>query len=228
MKKIIFAIFAHPDDEAFGPSGTLLMETKAGSELHLITLTSGDAGTSPDNHDNLGEVRLAEWQAAGNLMGATSMHFLAYKDGKLNNDDMIAASEQIRDIVQTIIAKAPADATIEFMTNDLNGISGHIDHIVAARAACFVFDSLKQTDTRFARMRLACIPRAVIPTSNTHWLFMEAGRTEQEIDECIDARHLQPEIITIMRAHHTQRSDGEGHIARLGDQLGMNYFMIRT
>ena len=37
MKKIIFGIFAHPDDEAFGPSGTLLLETRSGTELHLIT-----------------------------------------------------------------------------------------------------------------------------------------------------------------------------------------------
>ena len=44
MKRVIFGIFAHPDDEAFGPSGTLLMETKAGTELHLITLTLGEAG----------------------------------------------------------------------------------------------------------------------------------------------------------------------------------------
>jgi LmbE family N-acetylglucosaminyl deacetylase len=228
MKKIIIGIFAHPDDEAFGPSGTLLLEEKAGNEIHLITLTNGDSGTNPDSHMNLGEVRLAEWHAAGALIGATSMHFLGYKDGELNNKNMIEASQRISDIVRDIAKRATAETAIELMTNDLNGISGHIDHIVAARTACFVFDSLKDSDKRFTRMRLACIPRTILPTSNTNWLFMEAGRTQQEIDEVVDARHLQTEIIAIMRAHHSQRSDGEGHITRLGDQLGMNYFIVRT
>jgi LmbE family N-acetylglucosaminyl deacetylase len=228
MKKIIFGIFAHPDDEAFGPAGAFLMETKAGSEVHLITLTNGDGGTNPDNHDDLGAVRLAEWHNAGALIGVTGMHFLGYKDGQLNNESMIEASQRIHEIVQQTLAGAPPDSVVEFMTNDLNGISGHIDHIVAARAACFVFDSLKQTDTRFSRMRLACIVRSALPTSNVHWLFMEAGRTASEIDEIVDARYLQPEILAIMRAHHTQRADGENHIERLGDQLGLYYFMVRA
>lgn len=227
MKKIIIGIFAHPDDEAFGPSGTLLLEVKAGSDVHLITLTNGDAGTNPDSHTSLGELRLSEWRAAGALIGATSMHFLGYQDGELHNKHMIEASQRLSDIVQTIAEQAPADASIEFITNDLNGITGHIDHIVAARAACFVFDTFKQRDARFSRMRLACIPQTALPTSNTDWLFMEAGRTDQEIGETVDARHLQPEIMAIIHAHHSQRGDGEGHIARHGDQLGMNYFIVR-
>lgn len=227
MKKIIFAIFAHPDDEAFGPSGALLLETKAGNDVHLITLTDGEAGANPDSHDDLGESRLAEWRTAGVLIGATSLHALGYHDGRLNNDDMISASQQIRTIIETTLKNTPDDTIVEFMTSDLNGLSGHIDHIVAARAACFVFDSLKQADARFSHIRLACIPRTALPASTIDWLFMEAGRTEQEIDETIDARHLQSEIIAIMRAHHTQRRDGEAHIARLGDQLGMYHFMIR-
>ena len=58
MQKILFGIFAHPDDEAFGPVAALLDEVEKGTELHLITLTGGENGTNPDNLDNLGEVRL--------------------------------------------------------------------------------------------------------------------------------------------------------------------------
>ncbi len=228
MKKIIFGVFAHPDDEAFGPSGTLLMETKAGTELHLITLTVGDAGTNPDNHADLGAVRLKEWKAAGKLIGATSMHFLGYKDGQLNNQTLIEAGHKIVEIAQQIIDKAGQATEIEFMTSDLNGISGHIDHIVAARAATWAFYRLKTDDKRVTRIRLTCIPRTMMPESNINWLYMEPGRTDDEIGETVDARHLRPEIIEIMRTHHTQRGDGEGHIARRGDELGMNYFTIKT
>lgn len=227
MKKMIFAIFAHPDDEAFGPAGTLLMETQGGTELHLMTLTAGDAGTNPDNYEDLGAERMKEWKAAGALLGASSMHFLGYKDGQLNNHTMIEASEKIETIVTTALASAEPDTIVEFMTSDLNGITGHIDHIVAARAACLAFYHLKSRDTRMTRIRLACIPRKSLPHINTDWLYMEPGRDNDEIGEIIDARALHKDIIAIMRAHHSQRKDGESHITQLGDNLGLNYFIVK-
>lgn len=227
MKKIIFAIFAHPDDESFGPSGTLLLESRAGTDVHLMTLTSGDSGMNPDNHDDLGAVRLGEWHAAGKLMGAQSMHYLGYKDGQLTNQSMIEASERVIELITPIIDTAPADAVIEVMTNDLNGITGHIDHIVAARTASFVFYTMQTRDSRFQRLRLVCLPRASAPQTDVSWLYMEPGRTDDEIDEVVDARSVRDDIIAIIRTHHTQRGDGEGHIARLGDQLGMNYFIVK-
>lgn len=227
MKKIIFGIFAHPDDEAFGPSGTLLMETKAGTELHLVTLTLGDAGTNPDNHIDLGAIREQEWHTAGALLGATSMHSLGYKDGQLNNQTMIEVGNTITQLVTQTIESFDEDIKIEFMTNDTNGISGHIDHIVAARATCWAFYQLQAADSRFTRIRLACIPKTLMPTMNTRWLYMEPGRTLEEISETIDARQYYNDIVAIMRAHHTQRIDGEHHINERGRELGMNYFIVK-
>lgn len=227
MKKIIFGIFAHPDDEAFGPAGTLLLETRAGTELHLITLTSGQAGTNPDNHSDLGAVRHQEWQQAGALLGATSMHDLGFMDGQLCNITLITAAEKISDIVTRIIDTHDNEIEIEFMTIDTNGITGHIDHIVAARAACLAFYRLKAQDSRYYRVRLACLPKSQLPAVNTDWLYMEPGHPESEIDETIDARHLNDDIIAVIRAHHSQRSDGDTTINQRGQDLGLNHFMIR-
>jgi len=227
MKKIIFGIFAHPDDEAFGPSGTLLMETKAGNDVHLITLTIGDAGTNPDNVPDLGAVREKEWHEAGRLIGAKSMHFLGYKDGQLNNLAMLEIYEKLLALVTDITKDEPSDVQIEFMSMDTNGISGHIDHIVAARSACYVFYKLKESDPRVTRIRLACIPKSYLPEPNTHWLYMDAGRDDSEIGEISDAREYYDEIITIMRAHHSQRGDGESHIENRGDQIGISHFIVK-
>lgn len=228
MKKLLFALFAHPDDESFGPSGTLLLETRAGTELHLILLTSGDNGTNPDNHPDLSAVRLREWQTAGKLMGAHGMHYLGYKDGQLSNHSMIEATQRVIELVTPIVQAAPADSQIEFITNDLTGITGHIDHIVAARTACHVFYQMKQNDDRFRRIRLSCLSDIDAPAINTSWLYMEAGRGADEINETIDARHLRGEIIEIIRAHHTQRRDGDYCIRWHGDQLGVNHFIVKT
>ncbi|MNH50554.1 1D-myo-inositol 2-acetamido-2-deoxy-alpha-D-glucopyranoside deacetylase [compost metagenome] len=228
MKKIIFGIFAHPDDEAFGPSGALLMETKAGAELHLITLTSGQAGTNPDNHPDLGTLRTQEWHTAGTLLGATSMHALGFKDGQLDNASLLEAAQRIESIVSEVLAQHHSNLEIEFMTMDTNGITGHIDHIVASRAALLAFYRLKEKDSRLTRIRLACLPLSVMPTADITWLFADAGRPNDEIDEIVDARHLRDEIITVMRAHHTQRADYQTNLARQGEMLGMNYFIVKS
>ena len=225
MKKIIVGIFAHPDDEAFGPSGTLLMETKAGTELHLVTLTAGEAGANPDNHPDLAEVRLQEWYAAGSLIGAHEMHHLGYTDGTLNNLDHITITDEIIRLTEDIL-DGENDATVEFVSIDLNGATGHIDHIVAARSACLAFYRLKAKGHPMSRIRLACYPNSGSDQPNTDFVFMEAGRKPEEISETIDARTHAKNVIEIMRCHHTQRSDGEKHIAALGGDVALNYFVV--
>jgi LmbE family N-acetylglucosaminyl deacetylase len=228
MKKILFGIFAHPDDEAFGPAGTLLQETRDGTELHLICLTAGDAGTNSDNLPNLAEVRLKEWEKSAALLGAKSNNFFGYKDGQLSNSSMIEAGQRIVALVDEIVDGEPDDTSIEFMTFDLGGLSGHIDHIVAARAACWAFYTVKQGDERFTRMRLYCLPADIAPEHSIDWLYKDKGRPTEEIDETIDARPLREEIIEVMRAHHTQRSDCETILKAQGDRLGLNCFVVKS
>lgn len=227
MKKIIVGIFAHPDDEAFGPSGTLLMETRSGAELHLITLTAGENGTNPDNDENLGEIRLKEWRVAGNLIGATSMQHLGFADGTLNNLAFLDIIKQLETIVRTIASSQTEPVEIEFMSLDLGGISGHIDHIVAARAACFVFYRLQEDGLPMTRIRLATVPRSLVGTRNLDFVYMEEGCADEDIDEIVDARSIVTEIYAIMRTHHSQRGDCEAHISRLGDAVALNHFIIK-
>ncbi|MFZ2545366.1 MAG: PIG-L family deacetylase [Candidatus Saccharimonadales bacterium] len=228
MKKIIFGIFAHPDDEAFGTAGTLLMETKDGNDLHLVTLTLGDAGTNPDNVPNLAEIRDKEWRTAGALIGAKDMHFLGYKDGQLNNIAMLEIYDKLLTLVANIVKHEPHDVEIEFISMDTNGITGHIDHMIASRSACYTFYKMKERDKRVTRIRLACIPKSDLPQPNTNWLYMDAGRDDSEIGEIIDARYLHDEIIPIVRAHHSQRNDGEMHIREHGDRIGLSYFIVKN
>ena len=59
MKKLLFGIFAHPDDEAFGPSATLYKAAQAGTDVHLIVVTDGDSGANVDGHKDLAK----KWHA---------------------------------------------------------------------------------------------------------------------------------------------------------------------
>lgn len=227
MKKILFGIFAHPDDEAFGPVATLLKEVSEGTELHLIVLTGGENGTNPDGLQNLGEVRLEEWRAAGELIGATSMHHLGHIDGTLNNMDHLVVADKVETIVKSTV-HGHDSGEIEFMSLELGGYTGHIDHIVAARSACLAFYRLREQGLPMSRIRLACLSREEIPTINTDFVFMEPGRTPEEIDETVDGREFLDKIHEVMRIHHTQRNDYETVTKYKGDQLGLNYFVIKN
>ena len=41
----LLAIFAHPDDESYGPGGTLAWATRNGHEVTLLTMTQGESGS---------------------------------------------------------------------------------------------------------------------------------------------------------------------------------------
>lgn len=228
MKKLLFAIFAHPDDEAFGPSGTLVLETRNGTELHLITLTNGAAGINSESHIELGSVRLAEWHAAAELIGATATHHLGYDDGCLCNQTMIEAQQRIAQIVRDNAKRYGNGCEIEFMTIDDNGITGHIDHTVASRAATHAFYTLKDAKLPLTRIRYACVSQDMFPRRNTDWIYMPAGHTADEIDETIDAREVLSIVRDIIRCHHSQRHDGEAHLAAHGDKVAINHFIVRS
>ena len=226
MKKILFGVFAHPDDEAFGPAGTLLSEVENGTEVQLISLTLGEAGANPDNVPSLVDVREQEWRKSGELIGATRMHYLGYKDGQLTNESMITAGERLVDIIRQETSQLPDDAEIELMSIDLNGVTGHIDHIVAGRAACWAFYTLKKTDARMKRIRLVCRPRHHVPEVSTDWVFVEPGYLDGEIDEVVDARQHHDRIVEIMRAHHSQRADCDAHLQNESESIGLDCFKV--
>lgn len=223
MTKHIVAVFAHPDDEAFGPCGTLLLETSAGSKLHLILLTAGEAGKNPTNAADLATQRLSEWQRSAELLGASSQHFLGYRDGQLANRDL----PEICDQISQVIEQQTYDASeVEIISLEFGGITGHIDHIVAARAAACSFYKLKQTDQRFRKLRLFCLPIKLLPSEDSAWIFADKGYSPSQIDEIVDARHLKTDIDVVMDAHASQSEDA-AYVRRLyADDFGLNWFIV--
>ena len=225
MQKILFGIFAHPDDEAFGPAATLISEVKNDTELHLITLTDGGNGQNPDNYENLGKVRLQEWHTAGNLIGATSMRHLGYSDGTLCNIDHVKIADQIVEIIKQTV-RDRSDYEIEFMSLDLNGFTGHVDHIVASRSACLAFYRLLDAGLPMKRVRLFCWSKTDQASIDTGFVFMEPGRRDEEIDEIVDATQHLEQVYKVMQAHHTQRNDYEWMMKKRGDNLCKNHFIV--
>ena len=123
MEKRILVIFAHPDDESFGPSGTLHHYAKAGTRIHLLTATKGEAGKNAlDSSNELGKIREKELEQAAKVIGIEKVEFMGYIDKTLQDLERYRPIGKILNYIkqfkpQIIISFGPT------------GISQHPDHI---------------------------------------------------------------------------------------------------
>ncbi len=126
----ILAIFAHPDDEAFGPAGTLSRYSLTGHAVHLVTMTQGEAGTlGPARHltqVELGRLRSSELRCSAKALHLSSLDICQFPDGKL----AVLPAEGGLGVLRQKIDTIRPDVMISFHSS---GISGHPDHQTVAR-----------------------------------------------------------------------------------------------
>ena len=126
----ILAVFAHPDDEAFGPGGTLSRYSLSGHEVRLATLTHGEAGTLGPAQQltrlELGHLRADELRCSATALHVAALSIHDLPDGRLAE---LPVQEGLAIIHREIDVFQP-DALITFHSA---GISGHPDHQTVAR-----------------------------------------------------------------------------------------------
>ena len=98
--KRILAVFAHPDDETFGPGGTLLTWAKKGYEIHLLCVTHGENGMNNTKH-HTAHVRERELKKAAKILGIARVEFLDFIDGTIGNHDIPRLREKITAKIRT-------------------------------------------------------------------------------------------------------------------------------
>jgi LmbE family N-acetylglucosaminyl deacetylase len=137
-KRRLACVFAHPDDESFGPAGTVARYVAAGVEAHLICGTRGEAGTIGRSARylaaSLATIRTAELERAANVIGFRSVRILGYPDGAVGEVEVERGTAD----VARLLAELCPDAVLTFHPL---GISGHPDHramtrFTAAAVAC--------------------------------------------------------------------------------------------
>ncbi len=123
--KRVVAVFAHPDDETFGPGGTFARCAHEGAEMVLVCGTRGEAGSIGHSRsygsELLGRIRQAELEAAAEVLGFRRVLILGYGDGR------VASVDPERGIVAVlaVLQEVEPDVVIAFHPS---GISGHPDH----------------------------------------------------------------------------------------------------
>ncbi len=145
----LLGIFAHPDDESFGPGGTLARYAREGAAVDVIIATDGIAGSVNDswtaeNHDTLAQARSAELANAAVALGVRSIWSLPYRDsgmlGTPDNEHPDALIQQpIEDNVAEILAYVQRLQPDVIVTHDPFGGYGHPDHIRVCEATAAAF-----------------------------------------------------------------------------------------
>lgn len=128
MKRLL-CVFAHPDDECYGPGGTIARCALDGAEVFMITFTAGEAGTIGVSktlpRTELARLRRAELAAACEALGVREHRILGAPDGGVARVDPAWA---VGEILADIRKWKPQVA----LTFHRRGVSGHPDHVAVA------------------------------------------------------------------------------------------------
>jgi LmbE family N-acetylglucosaminyl deacetylase len=155
MPKTLLAIFAHPDDETFGPGGTLAKYAAEGVAVHLVCATRGEVGESDLDDmgycEDLACQREQELRCAADVLGMTDVHFLGYQDSGMAGSP---ANEHPRALIQAdpdVLAEQVAEWMRRLkpqvvLTFDPYGAYGHPDHIAIYRATVAAYERLPEEE----------------------------------------------------------------------------------
>lgn len=147
-RPVLLGVFAHPDDESFGPGGTLARYAAQGVDVHIVIATDGVAG-SVDSEErltgglNLAQVREKELDRAVAILGAT-LHRLHHRDsgmaGTADNEHPDALIQQpVEEVTRALVVLMRTLRPQVVVTHDQHGGYGHPDHIMCCMAATAAF-----------------------------------------------------------------------------------------
>ena len=228
MSKKLLAIFAHPDDEAFGPGGTLAYYASKGVEVHLLCATKGEGGEDTsikykvssikkDKNLNIGKVREKELLKSAEVLGIKSVEFLGFTDGTLCN----AIYHQMAD---KIIAKINKFKPQIVLTVERRGVSGHLDHIATSMITTYSY--LKTNIAN--KLYYHCLPNKIYDERmQVYFVYFPEGYSESEITTRIDYSPVWEKKVGAMTAHKSQLKDVRTLLNRFQKYPKADHFILQ-
>lgn len=215
--KQLVCIFAHPDDEAFGPGGSILHFAQT-CDVHIVCVTDGGAGRSSDPKlaTNLASVRKHEMQESCKVLGVKNLTFLDFADGDLSNNNY----HMVADRIKTELDKLTPDTLLTF---NLDGCSGHLDHIAVAMITSYLFEKLSYVK----QLLYFCEKREIkVALKDTYFVYFPPGYKSDEVDLVLDVSPYHETQLQAMHKHVSQSKDCDWILSEFGDHLNTEYFRI--
>ncbi len=146
----VLVIFPHPDDEAFGVSGTISTHTNSGTPVTYACLTLGEMGRNLGNppfttREGLPLIRKKELEKAASVMGIQDLRMMGYRDKTLEFE----SDEKLANMVTELMEELDPSLIITFYP----GYSVHPDHEATARAVIRAVRRLPKA----SRPKLHCV-----------------------------------------------------------------------
>lgn len=163
MEHSLMAIYAHPDDEAFGTGGTIARYASEGVKVYLVSATRGEVGEISDptlaTPETLGCVREDELRCAAETMGVAQLVFLDYRDSGMsgtpeNQDPRAFINAPAEEVVPCLVGLIRDLRPEVIVTFEPNGGYGHPDHIAIHKHTVAAFHAAADP---------ACYPEAGAP-----------------------------------------------------------------
>jgi len=205
----LLLIVAHPDDETFGCGSVLAHATACGLESVVLCATRGElgevSGTLPPgepasiDEDRLGQIRVEELRAATQLLGASRVELLGWRDSGVVGepaDGSLAAAPTAE--VATVLAGRIDDLRPDVVIVP-EGSDGHRDHIAMCKAT---IAALEACEWRPTRTYLWCLPRSLMAEFTG---VADLGTPDESITTIVDTHHFIDLRWKAMRAHAAQR-----------------------
>jgi LmbE family N-acetylglucosaminyl deacetylase len=221
MPKRILFLLAHPDDETFGPGGTIAKYAREGARVHLAPATRGEAGMLGDppvtDREHLGEVRSAELEEAAGILGVEEVHFLGFRDGQLSD----VPREHLVERAVEVVRRVRPHVLVGFGPD---GVSRHPDHKTMCEVALAAFDRaadpgwypghLRDGAQPWAPLKLYQfeVPQEILAALDVPLSGVPLAKLTTVIDTSGDAETK----LRAFRCHRTQRKDVERILSRPG------------
>lgn len=217
MRKVIVGVFAHPDDETFGPSGTIAKLAK-NNDVYIICATSGQQG---ENHRTrtrrpLWKIRQEELRKAAKILGVKKVYFLGFEDGTLCNN-------LYHEIVTKAEKKLKQLKADEILTYYYTGVSGHIDHIVMSMVSNYLFLHMP----RIKKLMMHAITKERAAERKDYFIFFPPGFDEQEFDLVVDVADIWDTKVEAMKQHKSQKKDMERIFSQADKFPKKEFFFVK-
>lgn len=198
---------AHPDDEAFGPAGSLIHFSKT-HDIYLLCATNGNSAE-----------RKGELLRSAKILGIKKVDCLNFTDGGLcnNNYHQLAAA---------IDKKLRFYRPETVLTFEPKGISGHLDHVAVSLVTTFVVKKLKFVKRLLYFCELESTMKLMRENFGEYFIYVPPGYSREEINLVIDTEAYWPQRLKAMAAHRSQRGDSNRIVKTLTILPKREHFLV--